>query len=163
MLPTINSYSKIPRTGTPSTYQRTKKVYFPPPPPLLFFYTSADHFYFVYLESATQSENGTPLGHIPLNSQILFKLKKEGSYVFIILYHAENRPIIHTGHSAREKEAPLGKSKSLDVDDLKNFVIRLHEKDESNLKRWIFTFQEAVLIGMLLPSCVIAVVVVVVV
>jgi hypothetical protein len=86
--------------------------------------------------------DASPLGQIALNSQILFKLKKESSYVFIILYHAENKPIIHTASS---KDDISHNAKTLD--DLKNFVMRLHEKDEANLKHWIFALQAAVMLG----------------
>jgi len=88
-----------------------------------------------------------PLGQIALNSQILFKLKKESSYVFVILYHAENKPIIHTASS---KDDISHNAKTLD--DLKNFVMRLHEKDEANLKHWIFALQAAVMLGTYISS-----------
>eukprot|EP01087_Luapelamoeba_hula_P008775 TRINITY_DN2218_c0_g1_i1.p1 TRINITY_DN2218_c0_g1~~TRINITY_DN2218_c0_g1_i1.p1 ORF type:complete len:880 (+),score=144.33 TRINITY_DN2218_c0_g1_i1:203-2842(+) len=97
------------------------------------------------VDLANHKETAYLLGRIPLDQNLLFKLKKEGSFVFVILYHTHRSAVL-------QQDGVDVHPGILAVEDPKNFVIRLHERDESNVKQWIYALQSAVLIEGISPE-----------
>jgi hypothetical protein len=61
------------------------------------------------------------LGKIHLTRGILFKLKKDGNYVVIILYHTNGQAVIDQNNADGEKQSDSVKT-SLEIENPKSFV-----------------------------------------